>query len=68
MKSTGFDAYDRLIEQKMLDWRYQPFLIGGKPTAVCTAITFIYQQDSEAKDDRSSTAEHDSTSRTGTTR
>jgi hypothetical protein len=68
LKSTGFDAYDRLIEQKMLDWRYQPFLIDGKPTAVCTAITFIYQQDSEAKDARSSTAEHDSTSRTGTTR
>lgn len=58
LKSTGFDAYDRLIEQKMHDWRYRPFLIDGKPTAVCTAVTFIYKQVSEPEDDRSSTVKH----------
>jgi hypothetical protein len=49
-----------LIEHKMLDWRYRPFLVDGKPTAVCTEVTFIYQQVSEPKDHRSSTANHDS--------
>ena len=44
MKSTGFANYDQTIEQAMHDWRYRPFLSGGKPTPVCTAVTFIYTQ------------------------
>jgi protein TonB len=28
----------------MLAWRYYPFLVGGEPTPVCTAVTFIYSQ------------------------
>lgn len=43
LKSTGFPAYDRKIETTIRnEWRYQPFLIKGKPDAVCSAVTLIY--------------------------
>lgn len=47
LQSTRFAAYDRRIEQAILGWTYRPFLSGGKPTPVCTAVTFIY--DSEGR-------------------
>lgn len=56
LKSTGFAAYDQLIEQKIHDWRYKPFLIDGKPAPVCTAVTFIYANDAAV--DRHSTAKN----------
>jgi hypothetical protein len=28
----------------MNGWRYRPFVSDGKPTPVCTPITFIYQR------------------------
>jgi hypothetical protein len=45
LKSTGFPAYDAKIRATIRDeWRYRPFLINGKPAAVCTAATFIYSR------------------------
>ena len=44
VQSTGFSTYDAKIEREIRTWRYRPFLIDGKPAAVCTAVTFIYAQ------------------------
>lgn len=44
LKSSGYPAYDRKIESKMREWRYQPFIVNGKAVPVCTSITFIYRQ------------------------
>jgi protein TonB len=45
LKSTGFPAYDSKIQGKIRgEWRYRPFTVNGKPTPVCTAVTFIYNQ------------------------
>jgi hypothetical protein len=43
LRGTGFPAYDSLIQNTIRgEWRYLPFMNGGKPVAVCTAVTFIY--------------------------
>jgi periplasmic protein TonB len=45
LKSTGFPAYDQKIQNTIRgEWRYRPFVVNGKPAAVCTAVTFIYSQ------------------------
>ena len=45
LKSTGYPAYDHAITTTITGtWRYRPFLIGGHPAPVCTAVTFIYSQ------------------------
>jgi periplasmic protein TonB len=45
LKSTGFGAYDSKITNTIRgEWRYRPFTVNGKPTPVCTAVTFIYSQ------------------------
>jgi serine/threonine protein kinase/outer membrane biosynthesis protein TonB len=45
LKTSGFPAYDDKIQATIRrDWRYRPFQIDGKPTAVCTAIRFVYAQ------------------------
>jgi hypothetical protein len=45
LKSTGFPAYDSKIQNTIRGkWRYRPFILDGKPTAVCTAVRFIYSQ------------------------
>jgi hypothetical protein len=45
LKSTGFPAYDTKIQNTIRkDWRYKPYLVNGKATAVCTAFRFIYAQ------------------------
>jgi hypothetical protein len=44
LKSTTFPAYDARITAELRKWKYAPFLINGKPAAVCTAVTFIYSQ------------------------
>jgi len=45
LKSTGFPAYDdKIITTIRGEWRYRPFTVNGKPTPVCTAVTFIYSQ------------------------
>lgn len=44
VKSSGYPDYDRKINSKMREWRYQPFIVNGEPSPVCTMITFIYSQ------------------------
>jgi periplasmic protein TonB len=45
LKSTGFVAYDQKITSTIRgEWRYRPFMVNGKATPVCTAVTFIYSQ------------------------
>jgi len=45
LKSTGFSSYDAKIQNTIRgEWRYRPFTVNGKPTPVCTAVTFIYNQ------------------------
>jgi TonB family protein len=44
LKSSGYRAYDQHILERMQQWRYLPVLLDGAPAAVCTAVTFIYQQ------------------------
>jgi hypothetical protein len=44
LKSTGFSAYDQLIQTQMRLWKYTPYQVNGKAVPVCTAITFIYSQ------------------------
>jgi serine/threonine-protein kinase len=45
LKSTGFAAYDMKIQSAIRkEWRYRPFLLAGKPAAVCTALRFVYSQ------------------------
>ncbi len=40
--STGFPSYDRRIFEEMRKWVYRPFNFNGKPTSMCTTITFVY--------------------------
>jgi len=44
IKSSGYDDYDRLLQQKIRGWRYSPFKVNGKAAEVCTSVTFIYRQ------------------------
>ncbi len=45
LKSTGFAAYDaKILNTIHKDWRYRPFVINGKATAVCTTLRFMYSQ------------------------
>ncbi len=44
IKSSGYDDYDRILQQKIRGWRYSPFKVNGKAAEVCTSVTFIYRQ------------------------
>ncbi|HEU4731200.1 MAG TPA: protein kinase [Kofleriaceae bacterium] len=45
LKPTGFSAYDaKILNTIRTKWRYRPFMVNGKATAVCTAVRFIYSQ------------------------
>lgn len=44
LRSSGYPDYDRKIRAKMGEWKYNPFLVNGKPVPVCTSVTFIYRQ------------------------
>jgi hypothetical protein len=44
LKTTGFADYDAKIIREMNKWAYKPFIVNGKSTPVCTAVTFIYSQ------------------------
>jgi TonB family protein len=43
LRSTGFGAYDLKLATLMATWRFRPFLIEGRPVAVCTSVTFIFR-------------------------
>jgi TonB family protein len=40
VKWSDVDVYDRAVLQAVSAWRFRPFLISGRPSAVCTAVTF----------------------------
>ena len=44
LKSTGYPDYDTKLAAELHRWRYKAYEIDGKPTPVCTAVTFIYSQ------------------------
>ncbi len=44
IKSSGYPAYDSVIKTKMNAWKYRPFKVNGKAVPVCSAVTFIYNQ------------------------
>jgi TonB family protein len=44
MKSSGYKAYDEKLAKEMKTWKFNPFLINGKPTPACTAVTFTVGQ------------------------
>lgn len=41
---TGFAAYDALLIAATRAWTFTPFVLERDPTAVCSAVTFIYRQ------------------------
>jgi TonB family protein len=45
LKSSGFPAYDAKIQREMRTWRYRPYVVNGKASPVCTAVTYIYSQE-----------------------
>jgi hypothetical protein len=44
LRSTGVPPYDAKILREISHWEYEPYIDDGKPTSVCTAVTFIYTQ------------------------
>ncbi len=36
--------WDERARRKVQSWRFDPYLIDGKPTFVCSAIQFLYAQ------------------------
>ena len=44
ISSSCLPDYDNRILETMADWRYKPVEINGKPTAICTMVTYIYRQ------------------------
>jgi hypothetical protein len=44
LRSSGFVAYDQLLDHEMHGWKYKPYIDGGNAIPVCTAVTFIYSQ------------------------
>ena len=43
LRSTNYRDYDAKLEREIKAWRYRPFVVDGKPTPVCTAVTFVYK-------------------------
>jgi hypothetical protein len=44
LASTGLPHYDAKIMRALEGWQYRPFVAGGRPVRVCSALTFIYQR------------------------
>jgi TonB family protein len=42
LQPSGDDRYDAKIMAAVHQWAYRPVIVDGHPTAVCSAITFIY--------------------------
>ena len=45
VKSSDHAEYDAKLLSNIRRWRYQPYRAGGVAIAICTHVTFIYQQD-----------------------
>ena len=48
LQASGDDRYDAKIVAAMHQWAYRPVIVDGRRTAVCSAITFIYNADEVA--------------------
>lgn len=44
LQSSGIPSYDLKIRRRIGEWEYSPFMVNGKPVAVCTGVTMIYNQ------------------------
>lgn len=44
LRSSGFAAYDQLLDREIHGWKYKPYVDHGGAIPVCTAVTFIYSQ------------------------
>jgi hypothetical protein len=44
IRSTKAPSYDQKITARLYSWVYAPYIDEGRPTPVCTAVTFIYTQ------------------------
>jgi hypothetical protein len=42
LKSSGYGAYDAVLAQGIMQWRYRPYSVGGHGIPVCSVVTFIY--------------------------
>lgn len=42
LKSSGYEGYDRVIDDALRTWRYRPYEVGGRRVPVCGVVTFIY--------------------------
>lgn len=40
--STKYAAYDAKLMTAIRAWEYHPFMVGGKPVAVCSTVSFVY--------------------------
>ena len=45
VKSSGHAAYDAKLLSAIRKWRYEAYRASGMPVAICTHLTFIYQQE-----------------------
>ncbi len=45
VKSSGHDDYDGKLLNAIRKWRYEPYRANGMPVAICTHLTFIYEQE-----------------------
>ncbi len=45
VRSSGYPEYDAKLKSGMRKWRYAPYRANGKATAICTQLTFVYQQE-----------------------
>lgn len=43
LKKTGFQAYDEVLVREIREWKYRPYLVGGKPSPMCTVAVIIYR-------------------------
>ena len=44
LKTTGVPRYDAKIARTLMEWAFQPYVVGGTAIPVCSAFTFIYTQ------------------------
>jgi TonB family protein len=42
LQTSGDERYDAKIIASVQHWAYRPVVVDGQPTAVCSAMTFIY--------------------------
>ena len=45
LKKSGYVNYDAKLKKDAKRWKFRPFKVGGKPTAVCSTTTFKVNPD-----------------------